>query len=409
MTVTPVEIKPLLFRAVPYRDESFLGYLLRLSDLNEYETPTWLLPLADMRKDMNDDNFSSYNLSTHLGLEGLSALTGIGAERLRALEYRPIGAVEGRLTGNYDVLGNSLPVYLIRLHNPKFCPFCLRDQPYVRKLWELTIITACPVHGCLLFERCPSCGKRPTYMRRRLWECKCGADWRKLEPVLLPPDELVVVQNFYRLCGLPFGSAPTNLYGVDNKLLELDLRSFVRVLVFISNQFNGRIDTLGKFIATNLDNVQLHKLLIKGFHVFDDFPRCFYSFLDWRRENPSHSAKPSITKIKGWTKYFYGYKAALFTQLAGSEFDFLRDAFNEYIRQFNYETALSQTTEAPGGADGLKSIRSKIGDQPESVMSCKQAGQALRVTSRTIERFIALGVIEAAVSSRKRGGHSTLR
>jgi hypothetical protein len=41
----------------------------------------------------------------------------------------------------------------------QFCPTCLKSDraPYFRRLWRLAFITACPVHGCVLLERCPEC------------------------------------------------------------------------------------------------------------------------------------------------------------------------------------------------------------------------------------------------------------
>jgi hypothetical protein len=399
MSVAPNEVKPLLFTAEPYRDESFLGYLLRLTDLNEYETPSWLLSLADIKKG-GKNRLSSYYLNSHLSLEGLAALSGIGEERLRALQYRPTGTVKSRMMGDYDVLGNSLPLYLIRLHHPKFCPPCLRDQPYARKLWELSVVTTCPLHNCLLIEKCPSCGKPPSYMRRRVWECKCGADWRKIEPVLLPSGELVITRNVYRLCGLPCGTEPAFFDEISNRLLELDLRSFVRALVFIASQYDNKVDTLGKCFE-KLDNAHQHKQLIRAFHVCDDFPHNFYAFLDWRRHNPSRRHDLNRKKEVNRYGYFDGYKSALNKQLVDPQFDFLRQAFNEYVRQFKYEVSLSLAAEAhpPDPSIEVKSLRARIGKTPEDVMTATQASKKLGITVETVQKLMTSGVIDGALAA----------
>jgi hypothetical protein len=72
---------------------------------------------------------------------------------------------------------------------PGFCAQCLRDaaDPYFMLAWRFAFVTHCPVHGCLMDERCGVCHRRvwPTVCRdgvqpRRGWrslaECQyCGA------------------------------------------------------------------------------------------------------------------------------------------------------------------------------------------------------------------------------------------
>jgi len=45
----------------------------------------------------------------------------------------------------------------------KWCPQCLDDSlgdgdPYLHLLWTIGLVTACPVHGCVLETACPHCG-----------------------------------------------------------------------------------------------------------------------------------------------------------------------------------------------------------------------------------------------------------
>lgn len=42
----------------------------------------------------------------------------------------------------------------------QYCPTCLADDtsPYFRKYWRYAWHTACEKHGCILLDRCPSCG-----------------------------------------------------------------------------------------------------------------------------------------------------------------------------------------------------------------------------------------------------------
>lgn len=50
-----------------------------------------------------------------------------------------------------DIL-NRRPIF-------RFCPYCIAEEPYIRKSWRYAFSYACPDHGCLLLERCTECGE----------------------------------------------------------------------------------------------------------------------------------------------------------------------------------------------------------------------------------------------------------
>lgn len=41
----------------------------------------------------------------------------------------------------------------------RFCPYCIAEEPYIRKSWRYAFSYVCPDHGCLLLERCTECGE----------------------------------------------------------------------------------------------------------------------------------------------------------------------------------------------------------------------------------------------------------
>lgn len=47
------------------------------------------------------------------------------------------------------------------LKGSRFCPECLQSTPYWRSSWRDPLTVACPDHGLLLAEMCPSCGQEP--------------------------------------------------------------------------------------------------------------------------------------------------------------------------------------------------------------------------------------------------------
>lgn len=41
----------------------------------------------------------------------------------------------------------------------QLCPYCLQEDviPFFRKAWRVSFHTICPIHRCMLIDRCPSC------------------------------------------------------------------------------------------------------------------------------------------------------------------------------------------------------------------------------------------------------------
>jgi hypothetical protein len=369
--------KRLLITATPYDDESFVGYLLRLTERNHYETLSWILQLAEIRN-YAQGKFSLTFISS-LNLSPLEKLTGIEGDKLRRLPYSPVKA--GGKRYNYSIFGNSVPPYMIRLRYPKICPCCLMESVYLRKIWELAAITVCPVHKSMLLDECPSCNKRITWSRNEISKCKCKFDWRECEPLIVGGEELKVAKQVYRLCNLISEDGTNSRRSrIDCPLYELELDQYLSSLFFIAGQFNGVMDTRGKRVATSLRNSEIHTLLHKAREVFENWPNNFFTFLDWKR-----ATNPDARHVRGLRRDFGQYKSALYVQLSSSCYSFLREAFEEYIAVYwegGYTTALSRLNE---NARLKKRYLTKI-----------EVKRMLNVTPKSVDRLIAAGKLLVA-------------
>ncbi len=139
--------RSLINSADPFCDESFLGYLLRLTELNHYDSLTWILRLAIIQVNPLG-KLALISTGSPSDLKSLEQLTGIDQARLATLSYIPVA--NGGKVNDYRIFGNLVPRYTIRLRRPKICPRCLAETPYARKIWELAAVTACPIHKTLL-------------------------------------------------------------------------------------------------------------------------------------------------------------------------------------------------------------------------------------------------------------------
>ena len=115
--------RSLVFSAIPHADESFGGYLSRLTDVNHYDAYAWILQLAKLG-DYHQKESLAFEDDNDLTL--LSRLTGVETTRLLALTYRRQGRKQNRF-GDCLIFGLPVPRTAICMTPAKICPHCLRE------------------------------------------------------------------------------------------------------------------------------------------------------------------------------------------------------------------------------------------------------------------------------------------
>lgn len=150
----------------PFEDESFPGYLLRLSEVNGYRAPNrlaWRINAGERRNKMHT-GFTSLDLASVTGhapsvFEGLVRRDANGPK-----ERQAVGVIDRSRAGR-------------SLKAPMICALCIRANGYIHRIWDVAYVTACPVHHTSGVEVCASCGATLGWLRRRLGECDCGAEF----------------------------------------------------------------------------------------------------------------------------------------------------------------------------------------------------------------------------------------
>jgi hypothetical protein len=318
-----VKDRLLLFSTVPQPDESFLGYLLRLTQLNCYESPSWIMQMAGLATTVGSTSFVFNNSQ---GLEPLARLTGVNKDKLTELIYQTADPIRRKM-GNYLLFGSAITQYLIRPDRPKICPSCIRESGYTRRMWEIIPVTTCLIHKCLLLDECPNCQARISWNRENLSQCRCKFDWSEYQPLTVEEDELLVTKQIYWLCNfIPAENRIIDRLSSPNPLYNLDLKHFLSALIFVASQYGGFIDTKGKFLVSVKSNAEIHMLLCKAFSAFENWPKNFFSFLDWRR-----AQRPKKKFAHGLRREFSEYKSVLYRQLSSTNLDFMRKAFEDYL------------------------------------------------------------------------------
>jgi hypothetical protein len=368
----------LLFSSSPRPDESFLGYLLRLTELNRFDTLSWVLQLASIKNYLRPN--VSFGFDNSLDLSPLVQLTGVNQAKLAALLYSPVD-ISKRAMGDFLVFGSPVPQYIIRLRYPKVCPSCLRDSEYAHKIWELSPITSCPIHKCLLLDECPGCKRRISWARQRVAFCRCKFDWREYEPSLIEDSELKVARQIHLLCRQPVSHIAEDETALINPLYKLDLKHFISALFFVASQFKGLIDTKGKYLAPSSRNAEIHTLICKAWGVFEEWPNNYFLFLQWRREQMRETRASH-----GLRKDFAEYKSALYKQLAIPELDFMRTAFEEYL-----------VTHWDGGYTAHVKRLNGMAHHNGKYVSRREAKDLLRVGVQSIDKLMTVDRLKAIV------------
>ena len=54
-------------------------------------------------------------------------------------------------------MANVISAYDLNYRCPRICPLCLRECPVWWAVWDLGLVTTCPLHRCHLLNQCPAC------------------------------------------------------------------------------------------------------------------------------------------------------------------------------------------------------------------------------------------------------------
>lgn len=332
------------------------------------------------------------------GFKKFAKLTGNSLSDLIELLYLPApSAKHTTCDADYNFYGAFLNRSIIRPHCPKVCVRCLAESGYCRRIWDCSLVTVCPIHECLLLDTCPKCKRRLKAIRNRLSVCVCGCDWSELKPDLRPEHEIAVSRRIYQLCGLlPLDHGSKERL---NPLQSLALQEFVVVLTFIAGLECEMSWATGRpSKSLKLPNDDVHAYITKACQVFENWPHNFHRFLDQKSKGDVRF-NPRDGKLDTALKEEFG---ALFKQLygdlRGSQFDFLREAFAQYVNnrlRAQYENV-----------DGFSSIPESDDDK---YITVTEARRLLKISHDSLLNLVKTGEIAFATRSQDRTLHYLLR
>ena len=148
----------------PFDDECLMGYIIRVSEINGYPTPTWVTQLWGSEI----SNKSPLSLSDHTS--GMSICL---RQDKAVLERTLIRNIDNE---NHRVLlpsGDFVRYEDLSLKEVRVCECCLHEFGYIRWHWTIKAIPVCHIHGVTLRTHCSSCKTKFRHLRPTV-KCLCG-------------------------------------------------------------------------------------------------------------------------------------------------------------------------------------------------------------------------------------------
>jgi len=313
----------LLFRVDPVAGESPRGYLCRTAHDHGYGSPNALAQIAGL---WVSGTGKVTGLDQDAAIKQLSYPLRLEPEEWRSMCYHH---VKGRNRFKQrSFYGEAISADDLNYRKPRLCTACLRDHPIWWAVWDLGLIVACPVHGCLLLNQCPACKRKIAWERPAVHKCRCGLDFRQVSSE--PADPGLVAINAMVFRAAKFTLAETAGFevadfGFPPELLQLKLGALLRFVLFVGSINEGSILRRKQrpFRATDL--VGAMAICRGAVALLRDWPRPLREVL--RRMIPQ-SANPATLNFSDIFGNFYRH---LFRLLPRQEFGFVHDAFEEFV------------------------------------------------------------------------------
>lgn len=287
--------------------EGLLGYVLRVSEANGYQTPWHIFELAGISR--------AQMASASLPIDKLSKIIG-----------RPVHELAKQPWHSYPS-GNPTPPKQLGLHplfsqlllqHPKICPRCVIENGMVDVAWDLRIMLACPKHGIPLIDRCPACQRKLAWFRQGLDRCHCGHRITATAEPMFPQHTIDLLQVVYdALHELPTNpTAPSQIPA--SPLRQMGVCDLLKLLNKLANALMGT-NFQGKYAKYDRDR------LIRLSDFFQNWPKQFHQFLN-TIDSPQKGASTGLTR-----RFEVFYRRVVSTRgIPREKMMFLRAAFGQY-------------------------------------------------------------------------------
>tara|TARA_E500000305_G_scaffold91857_1_gene79731 strand:+ start:72 stop:1043 length:972 start_codon:yes stop_codon:yes gene_type:complete len=248
----------------PIKGETLPGFTIRLAERNGVSSPqTIAKSLGSPYSTLQAAALGPFDL------QPVSDGADVPIETLASMTYWPTGH------GNeLRFLETTVDPEMLSLKHRKACPSCLSEKPFHRAVWDLQLVTACPVHQVRLISTCQECGRRLRWQSASITNCLCGADLRRASTEPVPSLELDGLSLIYAVLGLN---------GLEDKrtgpVADLDFKDLLALMLHLGWFGSGARKRFAPVLLSRRD-LAPHQYLQIGFMACQDWPTSFSHYLE---------------------------------------------------------------------------------------------------------------------------------
>ncbi|MFB9327824.1 TniQ family protein [Paenibacillus aurantiacus] len=269
----------LLIRPRPYEDESLRGYILRVAEANSAPNSIIIFQYLGI-KHKHYQNLLFPRDEINLG--SFSELVNVTVKKLESLILYnllfPHMAIEQEEKVRFHIWNHGTSG-----NEQQVCSICLKEASYQRNLWELSLVTTCPLHSCRLIDRCQDCGKAINPYRKKMSYCNCGFDYRESDIIFAESELSIFLRHTIEKSGPRCG---------ENVLYSLNPRLSIYTIITLVRLVNGlEAKTNHNNFSIGIDKRILTEQLDRTFSIFDKWPESFFAFLDDYRIAKNYSIR----------------------------------------------------------------------------------------------------------------------
>lgn len=282
-------------RPRPHPGESFPGYLMRVAHANGFASTRQLHGyLCDRNRGALDELCA--RLCLHAG------------ERSRLFGVLP-------RHWNHDEVPLGLAAIDFNQTCRRWCPLCLQEGSFLQGTWTLKLSCVCAHHGVWLHDACPRCGEVCGWTGAQYARCGCQADLSQGQAELA---ELPVLFISQQLCGVASIESPSAWSDLHPAAMHRLVRYLGSFGVSVRPAHPGQI--------ADAHRLPIARALVAGTaHLLQDWPENLHRLMRVLQPTAPQSFSVRCT--------FAPLYRVVYDDLADPCYQFLRDAFEDYLHQ----------------------------------------------------------------------------
>lgn len=145
-------VSNLLIHPIPYDGESAESFLARVAELNRHSSIERLI-------NKEQSHFLTQN-APNCRLADLPRFKYVLQLLNIDLNHQSLAFTKSGPTSRSAKKWSNIELHedLLKYHTYSYCPQCIEEQPFFKKIWLLQPLYACPIHSIFLVDKCYQCG-----------------------------------------------------------------------------------------------------------------------------------------------------------------------------------------------------------------------------------------------------------